>query len=87
MVAENRAAPTSRPDADSRIRFVAVCRSRHLARTIVRRPIVAAAVSTDCYCFVVAIAADQWSYPCFVREMLVDRFVKHSVLDAANADC
>lgn len=82
-----RAVPTFRlgSDADSNlIRFVVEVRSMYSARTIDRRT--NAAVDSIDYCFVVAIAADQLSYPYFVREMLVDHSVKHSVLDAADAN-
>lgn len=54
---------------------------------MIDRWMIAAVDSIDCYCFVAAIAVGRLSYPYFVREMLVDRFVKHSVLDVADANC
>lgn len=80
--------PTFRLDLDvdsNLIQFVVVYRSMHLVRMIDQWTIVVVD-SIDYYCFVVGIAVDRWSYPYFVREMLVDRFVKHSVLDVANAN-
>lgn len=74
-------------DADSNsIRFVVVDRSMRSVRTIDRWTIVAVDSIGYCYCSAVAIAVVPWSYPYFVREMLVDRSVEHSVLDVADAN-
>lgn len=82
-----RAVPTCRLDSDAgsnSIRFVVVCRSTHSARTIGQWTI--AAVDSIDYYYYYCFAVVRWSYPYFVQEMLVDRFVKHSVLDAVNAN-
>lgn len=79
--------PTCRLDSDAgsnSIRSVVVYQSTHSARTIGQWTI-AAVDSIDYYYYCFAVV--RWSYPYFVREMLVDRFVPHSVLDAANANC